>query len=289
MRGLCAKHYKHDLDERRARGELISGLVDPGPAREHVAALRAMGMSYRRIGELCGMHPDAVRATTHRFHRITAQGAARLLAVSIPAKPHEQAYSGHRLSAVGTMRRLQALIAIGHSQREIAHKLGVLETNLFRLVNGNQTVVTAERARQVEAIYDAMSTAPGHCTRALRKAQRRNYAPPMAWEGLEIDDPDARPGPWRPARVSRRRRLPTDWLEMLVDWRGLGRSDDEIAAALGIELESLMRRLDRAGLPRNHGRPSAKAPNVGSARIVLPGAYALRGAENRPRRTVHSR
>ncbi|NKV63709.1 hypothetical protein GS924_06745 [Rhodococcus hoagii] len=95
-RSLCASHYKTWRIRQHAYGRWSSNYVDAGPAREHVAKLRAAGVGTRRINELSGVGRNAIRylgitraGRAEPSQRILRTTAERLLAVPIPAAPLE--------------------------------------------------------------------------------------------------------------------------------------------------------------------------------------------------------
>lgn len=95
------------------------------------------------------------------------------------------------VDATGVHRRIEALAAMGWTLQHVAERIGVCR----KVVCGwhvNATVYRSTRDR-VQAAYNelAMTPGPSKATRAL--AVRRGFAPPLAWEGVDIDDPAAVP------------------------------------------------------------------------------------------------
>ena len=250
-RGMCSSHYNTRRERDIAYGRWQSGYVDAEPARQHVLRLRAAGMGRRRLAELCGVSDSVIHVLvkgrpergTGPSRRIACGNARAILAVPLPDAPHRGVAARARVPAVGTTRRLQALVAFGWSQSELCSRLGILVTNSTGLFNGTRTSVTAATARRVEALFAELQLTPGHNDRARIRARRRGWALPMQWDEDTIDDPAARPDGVR--RGSGRRRLDAD---EYADLRGLGFSDAQIAARFGIQVESLQRFLDRHGI-----------------------------------------
>ena len=60
------------------------------------------------------------------------------------------------VSAVGTMRRLQALAFAGWSSLVVAERIGSNVSVMSRLVSGNQTRVRLSTARRVAAVFDEL-------------------------------------------------------------------------------------------------------------------------------------
>ena len=112
----------------------------------------------------------------------------------------EEFITRRRGDGVGTRRRLQALVAMGWSQSEIARRLGVDPANatkLFRCV-----LVHAVTARRVAGLYDELSMTHGGSRRALNVAAREGWLRPLDWDDDLIDGPEH----FRWARTSTGRR-----------------------------------------------------------------------------------
>lgn len=98
------------------------------------------------------------------------------------------------VNSLGTARRLQALAAIGWSCPALAAELGYGSyAAVTYLQRRYRTTVLRSIAERVSAVYDRLSMTPGPSVRAVRTAARNGWAPPLAWDDDEIDDPTARP------------------------------------------------------------------------------------------------
>ncbi|MDZ4235711.1 MAG: hypothetical protein U1C73_18555 [Dietzia sp.] len=201
-RGLCNKHYEAHRSRMMAYGKWESKYVPADTARTHYAALLDAGMHRNQISRLSGIKSDQLDNLlrprrdrgTEPAKRILRTTQERLLALAVPA-PHEvwrHAADGARVDGTGTSRRLQALIAIGWTQRELSDRVGILETNFQQPLSGNR-MVTAGFARTVAAVFDELQLTPGPSLRSKRRAERHGWAPPLAWDEDTIDDPAATP------------------------------------------------------------------------------------------------
>jgi hypothetical protein len=94
----------------------------------------------------------------------------------------------------GTIRRLQALAALGWPQPELARLLGCHPRALGQLGRRSQ-MVHAGTARNVAVLYDELSMRIGPSQRARNRASTLGYIPPLGWAEGTIDDPHARPAP----------------------------------------------------------------------------------------------
>lgn len=97
--------------------------------------------------------------------------------------------------ALGPMRRIQALHAIGYSRSILCELTGLSDQFLYDLTRGRFTRIDAERARTIAEVYRARCVQPLHngkpSASARTWARKAGYYPPMAWN--DIDDPKERP------------------------------------------------------------------------------------------------
>ncbi|WHT20964.1 hypothetical protein N8J89_07835 [Crossiella sp. CA-258035] len=179
--------------------------VDAEPARRHLRALQAVGIGTPRAAELSGISASVLVAILvgqpclgrGPRQKIRPATAAKILA--IPVTP-EVAAPCALIDSTGTIRRLQALVAIGWSQVRLARELGVNRGNFVGLMNrGQVTVATAAAVRSLYSrLWDAPPPAETGFERngrriALKHAADRGWVPPAAWDDDEIDDPKACP------------------------------------------------------------------------------------------------
>jgi len=237
--------------------------VDAEPAREHLRALSAAGIGWKRAAELAGLSTSAVSKLLYGgpgerppSRRIRPQTAGAILAVKPSAG---QLAPGALTGITGTRRRLQALVATGWSQARLAGELGLTGANFGAMMRCDQ--VTAGTARAVSELYDRLwnQSPPGHDQRTRIAASRaRNYAaargwvPPLAWDDDVIDDPDGRPADgWKRRARSKRRsaELAEDAGELI---RQEGYTREHAAARLGVSLGALEAALSRT----RHARES---------------------------------
>jgi len=93
--------------------------------------------------------------------------------------------------AVGTARRLQALVAIGYSWRDLAAKLGISNRRVAELALAPEGRVHRTTVARVHTLFEELSGTPGTTRYAFVVAARHGFAPPLAWD--DIDDPNAQP------------------------------------------------------------------------------------------------
>jgi transcriptional regulator with XRE-family HTH domain len=229
--------------------------TDATPVREHVRRLMVRGIGANRVAALAQVSRSSVghliygdpargEAPSRRIRTGTAQ---RLLAVRFS---EANLAPGAPVEAAGTRRRLQALIAVGHSGRSLAARLDMEPAHLHRILSG-RPAVTAATARRVRGLYDRLwDQPPPQATRGERisaakaraHAARRGWPPPLAWDDDAIDDPDARPEPWQRSCLHRSRDLVADARELAA--RGYTRT--QAAQRLGISRGALDKAISRA-------------------------------------------
>ncbi|MEU6990306.1 hypothetical protein ABZ953_06545 [Streptomyces sp. NPDC046465] len=178
--------------------------VDAEPVRTHVKALSEFGIGWMRLAKIAGVPRGSVskllygdpRRGMAPSKRLLPKNAQAILAVE-PALEH----LGSRvpIDGTGTRRRLQALVAKGWSQSELARRLGVDRANF----GGTMTrgLVCASTARTVNGLYDELwrldpeqHGVPARWAEQARTlAADRRWAPPGAWDDDQIDNPDAWP------------------------------------------------------------------------------------------------
>jgi len=233
--------------------------VDASQARDHVRALSAAGIGWKRAAALAGLSSGAMAKLLYggpggrpATRRIRAETEQKILAVQPGA---ESLGGGALVDATGARRRLQALVAIGHSQSALARRLGQLPSNFTATMTRGQ--VTAATDRAVRALYDGLwdaspdeSTHRGRisASRARNYARERGWPPPLGWDEPEIDDPAAGPAEgWR--RGGRTTIRSAELVEdaEFVRRHGGHRSLNQRAMRLGVSRDRLEHAYARAG------------------------------------------
>ncbi|MBM4517515.1 hypothetical protein GS432_19845 [Rhodococcus hoagii] len=168
----------------------------PAAGARRQAPRRRVGT--RRINKLSGVGRNAIRylgitraGRAEPSQRILRTTAERLLAVPIPAAPLELLAPSSVIDATGTIRRLRALVAAGHSQRSIADRLGVSQSALCDLMH--RTHCTVRNRDLVAALFAELEHQPGTNDRARQRGVQLGWALPLEWDEDTIDDPSAEP------------------------------------------------------------------------------------------------
>lgn len=160
--------------------------VDPTPAMRHIEALRAGGMGNGSIAKAAGLNKETIRniSVGSRTRGIRPDTERNILSVQLAAEWAD---------STGTMRRVQALAALGHTFASIAAEAGLRRGNtLSDIVRGQQSV-RRTTAEQVAAAYERMSMTHGPSFRTRAYARAQGWAVPLAWDDETIDDPTATP------------------------------------------------------------------------------------------------
>lgn len=118
-----------------------------------------------------------------------------------------------RISAIGAMRRVQALRAIGYTVPQLAEATGLSTVYLYQLSEGRRSKqINKRNFQRIAEVYRTLCVQPLHnrgtALRAKNYAKKNNWYPPMAWD--DIDDPTERPSRYprgrdRSKEIERRR------------------------------------------------------------------------------------
>lgn len=246
----------HAARRRKVAYKQWSPWVDAEPARQHVKKLQAAGMGLVRIGELSDMSHGAIWRLEHGNPKrgklppfqIRKDTADRILAVTVSL---DTLAAFAVVDATGAHRRLQALVAVGWTQRRLAERLNVTPANMASFMRRPRMLAT--RARTIRGLYDELWNTQPQCqstqerlavTRAREFAAARGWAPPMAWDDDTLDDPAAKPS-GAVTEQSAHRKLPKgEELLVLVDEQG--ETHQAIADRFDVQLKSVKSALIRA-------------------------------------------
>jgi hypothetical protein len=155
----------------------------------HIQALLGVGLKPAQVAEASGMPRSSiarlVRGVQPTIHRATAE---KILAVPVTVRP----FTGD-VPALGAIRRLRALYALGHFNQDIAAAVGMNRESVCALVAGNWTKISVQNDEAVRQVYGKLSMTVGASWKTRRLAESKGWAPPLAWDDDTIDDPAASP------------------------------------------------------------------------------------------------
>lgn len=202
-RGLCKRHYVALRKRMALYGTWESERVDGNAARDRIVSLTEAGMSLSQIAARIGstkttvqrinMHPGGEELKT------TRRVLDAILAID-PSEVHlayRKCEDGALVNGAGSRRRLRSLVAAGWTQRDLAARCGWTAEHLGSFIHNDQSGIEAASARRIAEVFEELQleTPPdsGPATKARRLAQRKGWAPPLAWDEDSIDVPDACP------------------------------------------------------------------------------------------------
>ncbi|MFN8073607.1 MAG: hypothetical protein U0R66_17620 [Mycobacterium sp.] len=169
--------------------------------------------------------------------RIPATDARRILDIPVPVRPAD---AGTEVPSVGTVRRLRALVALGHTPKSLGANLSMALGVVRELLEDSHASIDTDTARRVTALFDELHMQPGPSQACRDRAAERGWPPPLAWDEHSIDNPAAE------AQFGAKSRPLFD--ELYLELRGMGLGNHQIAARLGITMDSLYRQLLRYGM-----------------------------------------
>lgn len=198
---------EYESGRRRLKAYGHTFYVDATPAREHVKALTAAGMGWKRIARVAGVPSSCVSALLYgradRLNHAPREKARRttveaILAVPMPSL--DDLGAAAIVDGTGTRRRVQALAVMGWSVEKIAERSGINRQAIDRVLRGAD--VQAVTARAIRDAYDDLWSTPAPegnkhdkiaASRTRRRAQAEGWVGPLAWDDDALDDPDAAP------------------------------------------------------------------------------------------------
>lgn len=169
--------------------------VDISIIREHIEKLRAEGMTVASIARAANLSEQTVYCALNADRRWVQGGTGYpILAVQpAPTLPSNMA------PAVGTTRRVRALVADGYSMSHLGRALDKPVQLIWEWAWAKHTMVAVDSAAAVRDLYDQLPR-PGTSVRARNMGRKNEWAPSLAWDDATIDDPDATPNLGEPAR-----------------------------------------------------------------------------------------
>jgi hypothetical protein len=239
--------YRKSYELRR-----LSGIPRhiPGPVvAAHLRLLTDSGRTIRGIAAQSGVSERAIGYILNGQAKVTRPKALALLAI----QPLNEA---PRVDPTGTIRRIQALAAIGQPISWTAEQAGYHPSYLFNILAGHVHSIPRHMAHRFAALYRECShrAGPSEYTRSI--ARRNGWHGPLAWD--DIDDPNCQPDKAAPYRSADKYRRDPDRMQEIEHLYLLGESLPSIAKQLGGNekyisdqlAEVLRRRAERAEAER---------------------------------------
>lgn len=162
--------------------------VPTAPAAAHLRALLGAGMGWPRITRAAHCSTCTISRLLNGQELVRRSVSDRILAVKYRPAP------GRIVEAVGTLRRIQALMAIGHTRAGIGEEADVDASVITDILGGAPNVrgMTADR---IAGAYDWLAHQPPATSResastaSRNRAARQGWRDPQWWEDMgDIDD-----------------------------------------------------------------------------------------------------
>ena len=174
-------------------------LVDASAARERIKTWNDNGVSLKTVSKLSGVSSSTLSRILYGRPtegikpqaQISLGNSNRILGVDIS----EEHFTG-KIDATGTLRRVQALAALGFTGRIVYETAGIGADAFWALGDSGKVIVST--ARSIKSAYETLrDTLPpmatpgekGLVTRTKARAVQEGWFPPASWNDATIDDP----------------------------------------------------------------------------------------------------
>ncbi|MDX3230556.1 hypothetical protein [Streptomyces sp. ME19-01-6] len=160
--------------------------VDAAEARTRLLQLNET-MGWNDIGTAAGCSPRHLhQIALGRVTRINRGTHDKIMAAK------QGTTGGVYIDATGSIRRVRALLAIGHSIETIATTAGGVFSRIQPIAAG-QPRMRRMLADKIAHAYNVLADQPGTSSRSRNRAASEGWAPPAAWDDDTIDNPQAHP------------------------------------------------------------------------------------------------
>jgi hypothetical protein len=287
---------------RYQKGRLSSDwkpFVDAEIVRAHLEYLHANDMPFATIARLAGIGPTTIGSLRGIGRAATVQVRAEVAARILAVQP-EIGLTGRcgYVEGTATFRRLQALQALGFTQKFLSDRLGSHDKHLDL---EQPRMVRAAFVEDVRRLYDELwdqdparfGLRPSAITVARNRAAANGWPPPLAWDDDEIENPNAQPRHVEPdtGKRHRSRQLIEDMhyvLDTSVVDLAKRHDREQVAGRLGIGIDYLDRLLKTAAEQADtqvdgDERAAHTGEQVGVGEAAAAPGIADRGEADRPR------
>lgn len=182
--------YRYHKKWRYDRAHGITRTTDSMAARLHVATCVGAGMSMSAIAAAAGVSVQVVWNVTNGQSTLRRTTEAKILAVkpgvTSAARPD---CTEPFVPAIGTRRRIRALLAIGWRHSDITAAAG--SSSAVTLHQQGRWVTLAKHEAFAKA-YRELSGKPGPSEASRRRARKLGHPGPLDWDDID-HDPDPQP------------------------------------------------------------------------------------------------
>ena len=183
---------KRDLARRlQAYGRPHPHKVDAQPARNHANKLIRNGMTISAIARAANLsHPAIARLIGTGKQTPSKQIINTTANAILTIGPQTPTTPGH-VPALGTIRRIQALTAIGYTLQQQGRLARINPDKPRHILT--QTHTDAATAEAIAALFTRLQLTPSRpsrqATQARNTARLNGWLPPLAWDEDRLDDP----------------------------------------------------------------------------------------------------
>lgn len=224
---LGRKRGRYEAARAAAAG--IPTMVDPAPYRAHLTTLIGLGLPLHSIARDAGVSDHHLTNIVNgSYQRLRIRHAQAIVAVTHHPNPRQE-----RVLAIGAIRRIQALRALGWRWSNIAAETGLPIGTLSVLASVGRTTIMWSHWEAIRVAYERLSARVG-------TGRRAHFPTPLDWEYHDIDDPrvTVTAQPWKPKTAAE---ILAERLDKVAELTAAGLSADQIAEQLGTSQRSVER------------------------------------------------
>lgn len=182
---LAERRYDKQLRLIYARGQ--RNRVPAPPVRTRLRQLRAGGASWQQIADASGIGCSRLTQLIREDRpTVRSSTAARVMAIG---SADELTGGPRHVPVLGGTRRVQALMAIGHTHRSIAAEAGLNTQTVSEVLNQHSLQIPRFWHEALAGAYDRLWRSTGTSVRNRTRAAREGWAGPLHWDETTIDDP----------------------------------------------------------------------------------------------------
>lgn len=170
-------------------------LVPADTVHEHLLCLLET-KSRKRIAREAGVARQSIIQILAGQRTVTVTTHDRLMRVQ--AEP--VVILDDQVDALGSIRRVQALLASGHTVPWLAARAAMSMRAVMDLADEKVTSVPPEVAERLDAVFRVWQLYPGRSNRSRELGRLRRWALPFEWDEEDIDDPAHKPCRWSKPR-----------------------------------------------------------------------------------------
>ncbi|MFI6443789.1 hypothetical protein [Kitasatospora sp. NPDC050543] len=146
--------------------------IDAAPVTAHLRRLWAAGAGWNELVAVTSCSSSSISAYLNGTRTIVRRTTAcRILSVRLA----QVICPNRSVSALGSVRRLRALVAAGHQIQEISQACGIDQTTVSYLVNQHIETARAATHQAIDAAFERLSMVPGTDTRSIARGRQNGW------------------------------------------------------------------------------------------------------------------